>query len=103
MKKEEVPYIMDIIFDGLVNFIQSELQTQNSLLIIRNCVPWIIGSPRLALWLKQMDFIGELIRDTILNLLTKLMLLFQCHLEYVKFGIMYNYKKCITAQVMGIV
>ena len=28
IKKEEVDYIMDIMFDDLVNFIQSELQTQ---------------------------------------------------------------------------
>ena len=28
MKKEEVDYIMDIMFDNLVNFIQSELKTQ---------------------------------------------------------------------------
>ena len=70
--------------------------------MIRNCVPWIIGSPRLALLLNQKDFIGEFIIDTILNILTILMLLFQCHLEYVKVGIMYNYKKCITAKVMGI-
>ena len=46
-------YIMDIIFDSLVNFIQSEQQTQTLSPDVKNCVPWIRGSPRLALWLKQ--------------------------------------------------
>ena len=74
MRKKD--YIMDVMFDSLVNFIQSKLQIKTSLLMIRNCVPWIRGSPRLALWLKQKDFTGELIINTILNVLTILMLLF---------------------------
>ena len=65
MKKEEVDYIMDIMFDNLVNFIQSELQTippdYETLCSLDHM------SPGLALWLKK-DFIGELIIDTILNL-----------------------------------
>ena len=75
-KMKTKDYIMDVMFDSLVNFVQSELQHELSLLMIRNCSSWIRGSPRLALWLKQKDFTGELIIDNNLNLLTILMLLF---------------------------
>ena len=87
MMKEEVDYIMNMKFDNFVNCFQSELQTQT--------IP--PDDEKLCSLhhrkLKQKDCIGELITDTILNLLTVLMLLFWCHLDYVKFGIIYNYKK----------
>ena len=90
MKKEEVDYILDILFDNLVNLFRVNYKHKPLLLMTTNCVPWIIGKPGLALLLKQKDFIEELVTGTILNLLT--ILLFWCHLEYIKFGIMYSYK-----------
>ena len=75
MKKEEVDYIMDIMFHDLVNFIQNELQIQSIPPDDKKLCSLIIGNPSLALCLKQRDFIGELIIDTILSLLTIMMLL----------------------------
>ena len=74
--KKEVDYIMDIIFDDFVNFIQSELHTQTIPPDDKKLCSLDHRKPKIALWLKQKDFIGELIIDTILNLLTILMLLF---------------------------